>query len=65
MPDPGDLPPDLLSWIRKGKLKVWKRVGTGTNSALLFDRAEIESLRGAPQPADSNGGGQTAEQTAA
>jgi len=34
----------LLSWIRKGKLKVWKRVGTGSNAALLFERTEIESL---------------------
>src|SRR5260221_3567058 len=34
----------LLTWIRKGKLKVWKRVGTGTNSALLFARTEVESL---------------------
>ena len=31
----------LLSWIRKGKIKVWKRVGTGSNAALLFDRATI------------------------
>jgi len=38
----------LLSWIRKGKLKVWKRVGSGTNSALLFERNDIEALR--PQP---------------
>ena len=36
----------LLSWIRKGKLKVWKRVGTGSNSALLFARHEIEALCG-------------------
>jgi excisionase family DNA binding protein len=35
----------LMSWIRKGKLKVWKRVGTGSNSALLFDRRQIETLR--------------------
>jgi excisionase family DNA binding protein len=55
----------LLSWIRKGKLRVWKRVGTGTNSALLFARTEVESLCGAPQLADSNGNGQPAEQTAA
>ena len=34
----------LLSWIRKGKLKVWKRVGTGSNAALLFDRNDIEAL---------------------
>ena len=50
----------LLSWIRKGKLKVWKRVGTGSNSALLFARHEIEALCGnAPAPAqetEQNGG---------
>jgi excisionase family DNA binding protein len=34
----------LLSWIRKGKLKVWKRVGKGSNAALLFDRKDIETL---------------------
>ena len=34
----------LLSWIRKGKLKVWKRVGSGSNAALLFDRNDIEAL---------------------
>ena len=34
----------LLSWIRKGKLKVWKRVGTGSNSALLFHRDDINAL---------------------
>jgi predicted site-specific integrase-resolvase len=39
----------LLSWIRKGKLKVWKRVGTGSNSALLFDRNDIEALCDKPQ----------------
>ena len=36
----------LISWIRKGKLKVWKRVGQGTNAALLFERAHIEMLAG-------------------
>lgn len=35
----------LISWIRKGKLKVWKRVGQGSNAALLFDRKHVESLR--------------------
>jgi excisionase family DNA binding protein len=48
----------LLSWIRKGKLKVWKRVGTGSNSALLFDRSDIEALlnKGASViPAATNG----------
>jgi hypothetical protein len=44
----------LLSWIRKGKLKVWKRVGTGSNAALLFDRNDIVALQ---RPADSNGNG--------
>jgi len=34
----------LLSWIRKGKLKIWKRVGHGSNAALLFERKAIESL---------------------
>jgi predicted site-specific integrase-resolvase len=34
----------LLSWIRKGKLKIWKRVGHGSNSALLFERRHIEEL---------------------
>jgi hypothetical protein len=34
----------LISWIRKGKLKVWKRVGHGTNAALLFERKHVESL---------------------
>jgi len=35
----------LISWIRKGKLKVWKRVGHGSNAALLFDRQHVEDLR--------------------
>jgi len=35
----------LLSWIRKGKLKVWKRVGHGSNAALLFERRHINRLR--------------------
>ena len=34
----------LISWIRKGKLKVWKRVGHGTNAALLFTRQDIDTL---------------------
>ena len=34
----------LISWIHKGKLKVWKRVGHGTNAALLFERKTIEAL---------------------
>jgi hypothetical protein len=64
----------LLSWIRKGKLKVWKRVGTGSNSALLFARTEVESLIRTPlAEAGTNGNGngnglghgQTAEPTAA
>jgi hypothetical protein len=49
----------LLSWIRKGKLKVWKRVGHGSNAALLFDRIEIERLRPQTQPAATNGDNQT------
>jgi excisionase family DNA binding protein len=35
----------LLSWIRKGKLKVWKRVGHGSNAALLFEREHVASLK--------------------
>ncbi len=34
----------LISWIRKGKLKVWKRVGHGSNAALLFERSHIQDL---------------------
>jgi predicted site-specific integrase-resolvase len=34
----------LVSWVRKGKLKVWKRVGHGSNAALLFERRRIEDL---------------------
>jgi excisionase family DNA binding protein len=34
----------LISWIQKGKLKVWKRVGHGSNAALLFERKDIEAL---------------------
>ena len=34
----------LLSWIRKGKLKIWKRVGHGSNAALLFERKAIAAL---------------------
>lgn len=34
----------LMSWIQKGKLKVWKRVGHGSNAALLFERKHIEEL---------------------
>jgi predicted DNA-binding protein (UPF0251 family) len=40
----------LLSWIRKGKLKVWKRVGHGSNAALLFHKNDIEVLRQAQEP---------------
>ena len=36
----------LISWIRKGKLKVWKRVGQGSNAALLFEREHVELLAG-------------------
>ena len=54
----------LLSWIRKGKLKVLKRVGSGSNAALLFDRADIDALCRKPlAEADSNE--QAAEPTAA
>ena len=34
----------LISWIQKGKLKVWKRVGHGSNAALLFERRAIDAL---------------------
>ena len=34
----------LLSWIRKGKLKIWKRVGHGSNAALLFERKAVTAL---------------------
>lgn len=35
----------LLTWISRGKLKVWKRVGHGSNAALLFERKHIDALR--------------------
>lgn len=35
----------LTAWIHKGKLKVWKRVGHGSNAPLLFDRKHIESIK--------------------
>ncbi len=55
----------LLSWIRKGKLRVWKRVGTGSNSALLFTRQDIEALA-KPQFSETAATGQAeAEPTAA
>jgi hypothetical protein len=38
----------LISWVRKGKLKVWKRVGHGSNAALLFERKHVEALRPSP-----------------
>ncbi len=34
----------LISWIKRGKLKVWKRVGQGANSALLFERQHVIDL---------------------
>jgi excisionase family DNA binding protein len=34
----------LLSWIRKGKIKVWKRVGQGSNAALLFHKEDVFTL---------------------
>jgi predicted site-specific integrase-resolvase len=40
----------MLSWIRKGKLKVWKRVGHGSNAALLFERKHVETLAGPVAP---------------
>ena len=55
----------LLSWIRKGKLRVWKRVGTGSNSALLFHRDDIIALCNRQPLADTNGNGHSAEPTAA
>jgi predicted site-specific integrase-resolvase len=44
----------LISWIRKGKLKVWKRVGHGSNAALLFERKHIETLSTVKQAIISN-----------
>ena len=41
----------LISWVRKGKLKVWKRVGNGTNAALLFERKDVEALKPSSAPA--------------
>jgi predicted DNA-binding transcriptional regulator AlpA len=61
----------LLSWIRKGKLKVWKRVGAGSNAALLFDRNDIQAQCGnrsglqAQGSATSNGNGHDAVSSAA
>jgi excisionase family DNA binding protein len=55
----------LLSWIRKGKLRVWKRVGTGSNSALLFVRTEVESLCSRAPMEAANNGEAAAEPTAA
>jgi len=49
----------LLSWIRKGKLKIWKRVGHGSNAALLFERKHIENLMAETAPAIQNLGGNT------
>jgi len=43
----------LLAWIRRGKLKIWKRVGHGSNAALLFERKHINALRRAHPPAPS------------
>jgi predicted site-specific integrase-resolvase len=55
----------LLSWIRKGKLKVWKRVGTGSNAALLFDRNDIEALITKSDVPQQDMTGQSAEPSAA
>ncbi len=41
----------LISWVRKGKLKVWKRVGHGSNAALLFERKHVEAVRSISGPA--------------
>ncbi len=55
----------LISWIRKGKLKVWKRVGTGSNSALLFCRDDIEAICSQKVAiASTNGTSTTGEPTA-
>jgi len=43
----------LLTWIRKGKLKIWKRVGHGSNAALLFERKQIEALVQSDQNTES------------
>src|SRR3954466_13971809 len=55
----------LLSWIRKGKLKVWKRVGSGSNSALLFTRVDVEALQPRPQVLPVDGQDQNPVSTAA
>lgn len=49
----------LLSWIHKGKLKVWKRVGHGSNAALLFERKDIETLIASAASALTNPGGKS------
>ena len=41
----------LIAWIRRGKLKIWKRVGNGSNAALLFERKHVDALRRAQPPA--------------
>jgi predicted site-specific integrase-resolvase len=49
----------LLSWIQKGKLKIWKRVGHGTNAALLFERKHVEELAIPKETAATNPGGKS------
>jgi predicted site-specific integrase-resolvase len=51
----------LISWIRKGKLKVWKRVGHGSNAALLFERKHIDHLSGSKQAIIPNNSGGNSE----
>ena len=49
----------LLSWIQKGKLKIWKRVGHGTNAALLFERKHVEELVEPKESVLTNPGGKS------
>ena len=54
----------LISWIRKGKLKVWKRVGHGSNAALLFERSHILELFSTKSAVISNTGEGTSNEEA-
>jgi hypothetical protein len=49
----------LLSWIHKGKLKIWKRVGHGINAALLFERKHVEELVVPKETVATNPGGKS------
>jgi len=45
----------LITWIRRGKLKVWKRVGNGANAALLFERRHVQTIKTASQSVVTTG----------